>query len=89
MATGFVSTFDMDKDGTLQVAELSLVFARLDKDQSQSLEWSELGLAVVLPQSGDVAPDFELPYRDRPNEVVKLSSFAGKKPVALIFGSYT
>jgi hypothetical protein len=37
---------------------------------------------------GDMAPDFEL-KRLHSSETVKLSSFRGKKPVALIFGSYT
>lgn len=37
---------------------------------------------------GSIAPDFSLPRRDGTG-VVKLSSFRGKRPVALIFGSYT
>jgi len=37
---------------------------------------------------GDVAPDFELDRLDGKGKV-KLSSFQGKQPVALIFGSYT
>jgi hypothetical protein len=37
---------------------------------------------------GDMAPDFELKTLDG-KRTVKLSSFRGKKPVALIFGSYT
>ncbi len=35
------------------------------------------------------APDFDLPTIKNPKKTIKLSSFAGKKPVALIFGSYT
>jgi len=38
---------------------------------------------------GKKAPDFELPTIKNPKKTIKLSSFAGKKPVALIFGSYT
>ncbi len=42
----------------------------------------------LAPKRGDVAPDFEL--RDINGEnPVRLSSFKGKKPVALIFGSLT
>ena len=55
------------------------------------------------PKAGDKAPDFELVVLPTPKkegdgkkaaakskaEFVKLSSFKGKKPVALIFGSYT
>ncbi|KAA3608998.1 MAG: hypothetical protein DWQ01_10470 [Planctomycetota bacterium] len=42
------------------------------------------------PKAGAIAPDFELPLlgAKKPTQV-KLSSFRGKKPVALIFGSYT
>lgn len=45
---------------------------------------------------GDAAPDFELKRlpaegekKADPPEQVKLSSFQGKRPVVLIFGSYT
>ena len=37
---------------------------------------------------GDVAPDFTLKTLDG-KKTVKLSSFKGKKPVLLVFGSYT
>ena len=37
---------------------------------------------------GEMAPDFELPTVDR-SRVVRLSSFRGDRPVALVFGSYT
>lgn len=39
-------------------------------------------------QPGDAAPAFDLPIRGA-EQRVKLSSFRGQKPVALIFGSYT
>jgi thiol-disulfide isomerase/thioredoxin len=39
-------------------------------------------------QAGDAAPDFTLPDQNAKSEV-RLSSFRGKKPVVLIFGSYT
>ncbi|MHC4079471.1 MAG: EF-hand domain-containing protein [Planctomycetota bacterium] len=50
--------------------------------------------AAGVPQPGQPAPDFDLPLADQPagakEEVtIQLSSLAGKKPVALIFGSYT
>jgi len=42
----------------------------------------------LAPKAGDMAPDFEL--RDTNGEnPVRLSNFHGKKPVALIFGSFT
>ena len=37
---------------------------------------------------GDAAPDFDLKRLDAKG-TVKLSSFKGKQPVVLIFGSYT
>jgi hypothetical protein len=39
-------------------------------------------------QPGDPAPDFTLPTTDHQSHVT-LSSFAGQKPVVLVFGSYT
>jgi Ca2+-binding EF-hand superfamily protein len=42
-----------------------------------------------LPQVGDAAPDFDLPFAKNENKTARLSSFAGKRPVALVFGSYT
>lgn len=39
-------------------------------------------------QIGDLAPDFQLFDLDGKN-AVKLSSFKGKQPVVLVFGSYT
>jgi peroxiredoxin len=42
----------------------------------------------LAPKVGDVAPDFELRNANGDNPV-RLSNYAGKKPVALIFGSFT
>jgi hypothetical protein len=42
-----------------------------------------------VAQVGKKAPDFDLPTIKNPKKTIKLSSFADKKPVALIFGSYT
>ena len=42
----------------------------------------------LAPKVGDLAPDFEL--RDLTGEnSVRLSDFQGRKPVALVFGSFT
>ncbi len=40
------------------------------------------------PKAGDVAPDFEL-FDVTGVHRIKLSEFEGKKPVALMFGSFT
>lgn len=45
--------------------------------------------AGPAPLVGAVAPDFTLPLAEDSEKFVQLSSFSGKKPVALIFGSYT
>ena len=45
--------------------------------------------AQSAPKAGDPAPDFTLPYANDTKKNVQLSSFAGTRPVALIFGSYT
>jgi hypothetical protein len=37
---------------------------------------------------GDTAPDFTLPTADRQSQM-RLSSFRGRLPVVLVFGSYT
>ena len=43
---------------------------------------------ALAPKVGDTGPDFEL--RDvNGHNPIRLSDFRGKKPVALIFGSYT
>ena len=49
-------------------------------------ERPQRGPDTVKP--GDVAPDFTLQSPDGKRNVT-LSAFRGKKPVALVFGSYT
>ena len=42
----------------------------------------------LAPKTGDVAPDFEL--RDiHGQNPLRLSAFRGRRPVALVFGSFT
>ncbi len=53
------------------------------QNQEQQKKWDALA-----PKAGDMAPDFELRDANGENPVT-LSSFKDKKPVALIFGSYT
>jgi hypothetical protein len=48
--------------------------------------WTRARAGTV--QTGDLAPDFTLPTLDK-SAHVQLSSFRGKQPVVLIFGSYT
>ena len=48
----------------------------------------ELGSPLPGPRLGATAPDFTLPTQDGKGEIT-LSQFRGKKPVVLIFGSFT
>jgi hypothetical protein len=42
----------------------------------------------LAPKVGDVAPDFEL-YDVNGENPIRISDYRDKKPVGLIFGSYT
>jgi len=55
-------------------------------DVMASPEYRNLMTAKVA--LGDVAPDFELPALDGEG-TLRLSSLLAKRPVALVFGSYT
>lgn len=80
--------FDVDGDGSATRAEVEKVFGELDRNRDGKLAAGEIS-GGALPRVGDVAPDFDLPTLANVKKTVKLSSFAGKRPVALIFGSYT
>jgi len=92
VAPVLVRVLDTDRDGTVAVTEVTALFARLDADKNEVLAGTELGPqrgAARLPRVGKPAPDFTLPFVDGRNKTATLSSHIGKKPVALIFGSYT
>jgi hypothetical protein len=57
------------------------------KYRKQHMEWQQK-YDVLAPKEGEFAPDFVLSDIDGGNPV-RLSDFRDKKPVALIFGSYT
>ncbi len=48
----------------------------------------QLELNKLAPKAGDLAPDFTLSDISG-TESITLSDFRDKKPVALVFGSYT
>jgi peroxiredoxin len=57
------------------------------KNMKEARAWQNRHNSLA-PKVGDLAPDFEL--RDASDEhTVRLSDFQGRKPVALIFGSFT
>ena len=63
------------------------IIANAQQWRVHELEW-QLGNDVEAPKVGDLAPDFEL--QDPTGQAVfRLADFRGKRPVALIFGSYT
>lgn len=101
MSRMLIRTLDADQSGTVEVSEVSGVFADLDKNGDEVVAGAEFGrsrergrrdASSSAPKVGDTAPDFDLPFAGATKDdtkTVKLSSFAGKRPVALIFGSYT
>lgn len=48
----------------------------------------QIRLNNLAPQTGDLAPDFTLSDISG-TESITLSDFRGKKPVVLVFGSFT
>jgi hypothetical protein len=56
------------------------------RDVMESPRYLDLWRAKLAP--GDPAFDFELPLLET-GKTVRLSSFTGEQPVALVFGSYT
>lgn len=96
--------YDKDGDGTITSEEYTRDeqrFAAIDRNRDGKLTAADYegrrggggGMARPaedsLPKAGDRAPDFKLAYAKKKSKLVKLSSFAGKRPVALVFGSYT
>jgi len=69
---------------------LSLVMARLPGPLLRVLPWRQVWNSAREGslKAGDLAPDFELQTLDASRRV-RLSSFRGRMPVVLVFGSYT
>jgi hypothetical protein len=57
------------------------------KNRQQGTSWQKRHDAAA-PRAGDLAPDFEL-YDPGGANPVRLSDFRGRKPVSLVFGSFT
>ena len=55
--------------------------------REDEIAWQQ-SLDAKSPKVGDMAPDFELQDPEG-NVRIRLSDFRGKRPVALVFGSYT
>jgi hypothetical protein len=69
-------------------ARMTAWMAGLDAAERMSMMQFIAARETHAPAVGDVAPDFDLPLRGS-SARVRLSSFSGTRPVALIFGSYT
>ena len=61
----------------------------MTRQQFETVQKELLAREARAPNVGDVAADFELPVLGDLERTVRLSSFRDKRPVALIFGSYT
>ena len=72
---------DANKDGVLNASEFEKRQGALDKIRG----WKKNNPALKV---GDIAPTFKLKSLDGKSET-DLAAFKGKKPVVLIFGSYT
>jgi hypothetical protein len=83
------ANLDRDKNGAIEEQDLGARPQRGPANRNRRGLGAAVTAAPKLPEVGDVAPDFDLPMLGMKDTTVKLSSFAGKQPVALIFGSYT
>ena len=88
---GRSASLDRDGDGKLELSDLELVYILVDTNGDGDLDAHELSGRPyqVAAKVGRKAPDFELALAKDVERKVRLSSFAGKRPVALVFGSYT
>ena len=97
--------YDTNGDGKIDSKEYTRdkqTFKRLDQNKDGQLtveDWQSRGgfrgrrgnarRIDKAPTKGQAAPDFELTQIQDAEKKLLLSSFAGKKPVALVFGSCT
>jgi hypothetical protein len=95
--------YDADRNGRIDAQEYPRgrqSFAHLDADEDGVVsaadfaeEWNERAFPPGFswgeggPELGDPAPDFRLDSTR--GETIELASFRNRKPVALIFGSFT
>lgn len=85
--------WDVDGDGTLSAADFEDSSGDASASGRSRQARSRQGRGTLEPapevaQEGRLAPDFSLTSPDG-ETTYSLASFRGKKPVALIFGSYT
>ena len=61
----------------------------LTREHWNAIQKEILEREARAPNGGDTAADFGLPVLGDTERMVRLSSFRDKRPVAIIFGSYT
>ena len=61
--------------------------AQTIKNLTDAMAWQDR-YDPLAPKLGDLAPDFELRDVDGENPL-RLSNLIGRKPIALVFGSFT
>jgi tetratricopeptide (TPR) repeat protein len=93
--TQFEAARQMAPDSLDLHRDLEAVYTRLHLDQDAAREHKEVVRLQTLaaagakgPKPNDLAPDFSL-LALASNKLVTLSSFRGKSPVVLVFGSYS
>ena len=79
---------DKNKDGKLTSADFESSKGRPGRGRRRGQRGRMGQGRPMAPELGTLAPDFQLKSKDG-RKKVRLSTFKGKKPVALIFGSYT
>lgn len=77
------------RSAMLAIFAALLCGAALLSDSSQEGKAREGPSGGAGPKPGEKAPDFKLPRLDPKSPAVQLSSFQGRSPVVLVFGSYT
>ena len=88
-AAKMLEKLDRNKDGMLDREELGEAAKRKLGRPGEIITPAAKGERIADKlKVGDPAPDFTLPFVNGKGEL-KLSSFHGKKPVVLIFASYT
>lgn len=93
----FLLSFDQDGDGDFDEVDLATTFRDQDYNGDGVLAGAEMrGWQTTMeygegepPAAGEDAPIFALPFAHDPMKLFRLDDPERKRPVALIFGSYT
>lgn len=86
-----VAFYAMTTEGTdrRQITDEMLKRIGLTRERFDKMQVDRVRREAIAPKVGEQAPDFNLPLLANREQTVRLSDFRGRKPVVLIFGSYT